>query len=86
MCFIHNFNQVILSARVCTHPPTHTHTHTHTLTTVQVAEIFMNLRAGREAWMNNVFLIFIINCWSYNGIDSITGTASEKHCSLKIYP
>lgn len=36
--------------------------------------------------MNNVFLIVIINCRSYNGIDSIMGTASEKHFSLKVHP
>lgn len=33
--------------------------------------------------MNNVFLTITINSWSYNGIDSIMGTASEKHFFLK---
>ena len=78
VCFTHNFNQVTLSAHACIH--------TRTSAAIQVAGIFMNLRAGREDWMNNVSLIVIINCWSYNGIDSIMGTASKKHCSLKVYP
>lgn len=65
-----------------------THTHTLTLipTTVQGAGIFMNLRTGREVWLNNVFLIVIINCWSYNETDSIMEIAGEKHCSLKVSP
>lgn len=68
------------------HSHVHTHTQKHTSTTAQVAGSFVDLRAGREAWLNHVFLTVIINYWPYNGIDNIMGTVTEKYCSLNVHP